>query len=687
MRRARRLEEPAVPDLRMKKMLSRLINLCCLIVVLSAASAAFTVPAVAATTAGDELPPWMRQAASLPVPTTYPKEVPAVVLHHEQQMTVEPDGRVTTTRTEVVRVLLREGRHYAYAHAPYLTDSGKVRELKAWLLRPGGQIKRYGKDETLDVSAAPNDIYNEQRFKAIHATDDDAEPGAIFGYQSVTEERSLAGQEGWFFQHSLPTLLSRFTLALPTGWRASDVTFNHEKVTPTVSGSTYTWELRDLAPIESEPLSPAWTNVAPRLAVSYFPAAGTQVANVKSFANWAEVSRWVTELSDAQADSNDALATKAMQLTLGAKTELEKIQAIARYVQGIQYISISLNLGRGGGIRPHAATEVFAKNYGDCKDKANLMRAMLKVVGIQSHLVAIYSGDPNYVREEWPYPYQFNHCIIAVKVGEQTQVATVIQHPTLGRLLIFDATDENTPVGDLPDDEQGSLALVMAGEQGGLVRMPVTPPEANQLERLAEVTLDADGSITAVVRESSIGQSSVHERRLFRRLSKPEYTKVIEGWITGGATGAKLSKVEPSDNQADGRFSLQVDFTAPRYGQLMQNRLLVFKPAIVSRRESLDLTATARRHPVVIDPHAYTETVKVKLPAGFDVDELPDPVKLDAPFGVYVATYEVKDGLIHFTRTLKLKAATVPPGQYATVRAFFERIRAAEQAPVVLARK
>ena len=40
------------------------------------------------------------------------------------------------------------------------------------------------------------------------------------------------------------------------------------------------------------------------------------------------------------------------------------------------------------------ATEVFAKSYGDCKDKANLMRAMLKIVGITAFPVSIYSGDP-----------------------------------------------------------------------------------------------------------------------------------------------------------------------------------------------------------------------------------------------------------------------------------------------------
>jgi hypothetical protein len=217
--------------------------------------------------------------------------------------------------------------------------------------------------------------------------------------------------------------------------------------------------------------------------------------------------------------------------------------------------------------------------------------------------------------------------------------------------------------------------------------MPTTPPEANQLERQAEVELSANGSISANVKENSIGQAAVDERRAFKGQSSSQYRQMIEGWITRGATSAKVMKIEPIDDSNGGRFGLEVNFSATDYGQLMQDRLLVFKPAIVSRHESLLLTRPTREYPVVLGSHAFTETVHVKLPAGFEVDELPDPLKLDTPFGSYKTTYEVKNGELFFTRALAQRAMTIPPDQYQTVRGFYERIRAAEQAPVVLARK
>jgi hypothetical protein len=643
----------------------------------------FAAPANAAV--GDETPQWVQQAAAIKVPA-YDKDVPAVVLVDESFTTISADGRINEVYNYAVRILRREGRDYAIGHAGYIPDVGKVKEFRAWLIRPGAETKRYGKDESVDVAGDLNDVYNEYRMKSISAKDD-AEAGSVFAYSYTLEDRSVFSQADWAFQSTLPVISSRYNLTLPEGWRAEGVTFNHPKIEPRINGATYSWELSNLAPVPDEPLSPSLSQLVPRLAVSYYPPANGQSLSIKTFSNWGEVAVWMSELEDPQVMVDDTLAHKAYELTALAKTEYEKIRAIAQYVQKIQYISIQTGIGRGGGYRPHASTEVFAKSYGDCKDKANLMRAMLKVVGITAIPVSIYSGDPNYVQASWPSPQQFNHCIIAVKVSDQTLASTVIQHPTLGRLLIFDPTDEQTPIGDLPFYLQGSLALIDSKTETDLVKMPITPPEMNQLERTTTLALLDDGAISGQIQEQANGQTAARFRSEFRRLSKPEYTGMIERWLTTGATSARLSKMEPSDNSVEGRFTLNVEFSAQSYGQLMQNRLLVFKPAIVSRREGLSLTAPSRKYPVVLRANAYSETVKVQLPSGFAVDEVPDPVKIQTPFGSYVTSYEVKDNQLIFKRQLSQQATTIAAADYEMVRKFFESIRAAENAPVVLARK
>jgi hypothetical protein len=632
----------------------------------------------------DDTPAWVQQAAAIKVPA-YDKDVEAVVLINESLISINSDGRETEVFNHAVRILRREGRAYAVGRVGYVPDSGKVKEFKAWLIRPNGEIKRFGKDDSLDIQANLNDVYNEYRFKRISAQDD-ADVGAVFAYSYTLEDRSIFSQADWDFQSSLPVITSRYNLTLPEGWHAEAVTFNHAGVEPRVNGSSYSWELSNLPAIPDEPLSPSLTYLVPRLAVSYFPPASSPQLSIKTFSKWGDVAAWMSELEDPQVIIDDALTRKANELTATAKTEYEKIRAIANYVQNIQYISIQTGLGRGGGYRPHSSAEVFAKSYGDCKDKANLMRAMLKVVGIDAIPVSIYSGDPNYVRASWPSPQQFNHCIIAVKVSDQTQGSTIIQHPTLGRLLIFDPTDEETPIGDLPFHLQGSLALLDSKSETDLVRMPVTPPEMNQLERIATLQLTPEGGLSGQIKEQANGQTAASLRSEFRGLSKPDYTVKIEAWLTKGITSARLNKIEPTENTGDGGFSLNLEFTANTYGQLMQNRLLVFKPVVVARREALALTAATRKHPVVLHANAYSETVRVQLPTGFVVDELPDAVKLQTPFGSYVTSYEVKNNELVFKRQLSQQATTIAPADYESVRKFYESIRTAENAPVVLAR-
>ena len=176
----------------------------------------FAAPASAA--AGDETPPWVQQAVAIKVPN-YEKDVLAVVLVDESFTNISSDGKQTEIYNYAVRILRREGRDYARGAAGYLPDISKVKEFRAWLIRPGGETKRYGKDETVDVAGDLNDVYNEYRVKKISASDE-ADAGAVFAYTYTSEDRSVFSQADWAFQGSLPVINSRYNLTVPGGWRA-----------------------------------------------------------------------------------------------------------------------------------------------------------------------------------------------------------------------------------------------------------------------------------------------------------------------------------------------------------------------------------------------------------------------------------------------------------------------------------
>lgn len=393
---------------------------------------------------------------------------------------------------------------------------------------------------------------------------------------------------------------------------------------------------------------------------------------------------WNAALADPQADANDALTAKVKELTAAASNDYQRIQAISRYVQNIKYVAIEINLARGGGYQPHLATDVFAKQYGDCKDKANLMRAMLKAAGIRSYLVSVYSGDRYHVNPQWPSPYQFNHEIIAVQVDNSVTTPVAFLHPALGRLLFFDPTDTGTPLGDLPDDEQGSYALVIAGPQGDIVQLPSAPPESNRSDITIAGTLSDRGTLDVNFEDRATGQSAAELRRIYAAYQRADFQKQLEGWLSESARQLNLTQWDINDAFQSERLSLKMAFQSPNYAQLMQGRMLVFRPGIVERWNGIRIQTDARTTPVTLDSECYHKQVRVKLPVGFTVDELPDAANLSAAFGKFTSTYKVENGELLFIEQLDVSAATIPAARYGEVKDFFEHVAGAEQAPLVL---
>jgi hypothetical protein len=435
--------------------------------------------------------------------------------------------------------------------------------------------------------------------------------------------------------------------------------------------------------LPDEPAMPPPSSVAPRLAISIFAPAANPAPG--QFDSWRSVSQWLDELSAGPGASTPSVAAKARELTRTAANDFERAAAIARYVQDVQYISIQTGLGRGGGYQPRPASLVLERNYGDCKDKASLMRAMLASLNITSHLVSVYSGDRNYVRGEWPSPQQFNHAIIAVALPVPAdRQAPIVKHPSLGALVIFDPTDPHTRFGELPLDEQGSLALIVHPGNGELVRLPMLPAERHAIERTTNGVISADGSLTASIHEHYLGDPSSTARAMRAALDADAYRDSMSRRVTAAIPRARLTRITPVDvtsEDAAATFELE----AVDYASATNGLLLVAMP--FDALAVMPLSDADRRTPVLVEPRVLAETVRLRLPPGLTIDEAHPPVRIESPFGRYSLEVGVDNGVLLAKRRLELPLQQIDPSQLAGARAFFSRVRSADTAVVVLARK
>jgi hypothetical protein len=130
--------------------------------------------------AQSKIPSWLQQAVSLSIPS-YDKSIPAVTLHDERQVVLQPDGKLVVTDYYAVRILNSDGKRNAVVQAFYLASATKVKEIKAWLIKSDGSVTKYDKEDIVDVISDPNDVYNEGRVKIINASNA-VGIGDVFGY-------------------------------------------------------------------------------------------------------------------------------------------------------------------------------------------------------------------------------------------------------------------------------------------------------------------------------------------------------------------------------------------------------------------------------------------------------------------------------------------------------------------------
>ena len=360
------------------------------------------------------------------------------------------------------------------------------------------------------------------------------------------------------------------------------------------------------------------------------------------------------------------------------------MQALATYVQlQIRYVAIEIGIG---GYQPHPATEVFKNQYGDCKDKATLMSAMLKQIGIDSYYVMIHTDRGN-IDPDFP-SLRGNHMILAVKLPDSVSDVNMyglVKDPKLGRLLFFDPTNPYVPFGTLPDYLQQNYGLLMTPEGGQIVLLPLQAAATNRVLRTATFTLAANGNLGGQVQELRYGGPAVDVREDFLNARSADRTKMVERYLGSflnnfQLTGASIGNLD----QYNATLTLNYNFVEDGYAKSAGD-LLILRPRVMARKGGGVVAGKNRKYPIQFSETSLTSDVfDITLPPGYVVDELPPAVDAHCDYASYKSNVEVKDNVMHYVRTYEIKGITVPTDKLPEVRDFFHQVNAAETSSAVL---
>lgn len=628
--------------------------------------------------ANGPVPQWGLDAAKTKIPD-YAKDASAVTLYDEYVDTVDAQGRATERRRWALRILQPQGRREAYCGVGFDVDE-KINYLHEWTI--GADEKQYQSKDTdyADVGNT-NDPIELSTEKVRVVNPPAADPGATVICESEELLAPYQQENVWRIQDDIPAIYQALEVDLPAGRPYSAAWHKQDPIKPVeVSPNHWRWEVRDEHQLDLREVkaSPEWEALAARMSVQWGDAAVDGVDN-----QWKAIGAWVTKLEADRPDPSPEITAKAQELTAGATDFYSKLKDITEYIQkNIQYFIVERGIG---GLQAHPAGDIFRNRYGDCKDKTTLLISMLQVAGIHAFYVPVDDRrgvvDPND-----PSLYG-NHMIAAIEIPADVndpRLMAVVKAKDGKRYLIFDPTNERTPVGNLPSYEQGSYGLLAAGSQSQVIALPVLGPEANGKERKGSFTLSADGTLTGSVDTSSTGPLGADLRRLIKESDQKEQRESVEISVAHDLPGVTLDSfqfVQP--DSLDKPLELNYKVTVPRYARLAGSLLLV-RPRVVGD-DAIPFDEKPRKLPIELDATGtWRDSFDITLPAGYVVDETPDPVDVKMDFADYHSSVTTKGNVLHYERELVVKQVELPASRADDFRKLEGAIGADEQGAAVL---
>jgi transglutaminase-like putative cysteine protease/tetratricopeptide (TPR) repeat protein len=244
---------------------------------------------------------------------------------------------------------------------------------------------------------------------------------------------------------------------------------------------------------------------------------------------WRQVAEEYGKIVEKQI-SGAELKSLVGRLVVGKGSRDEKAAAILGYLdREVRYTGVEFG---ESALVPHLPGETLARKYGDCKDKASLLMAMLRVANIPAYVALLNAGSREDVAPDLPGVGLFDHAIVYVPGSPD---------------LWIDATDEYARLGEIPNGDQGRLALIARPGGDSLVRTPVASSADNALIEKREVYLAENGP--ARIKESSQphGSSESSYRRSYADKQNKAAKDELTDYVKSQYLAEKLDRMDRSD--------------------------------------------------------------------------------------------------------------------------------------------
>jgi transglutaminase-like putative cysteine protease len=565
-----------------------------------------------------------------------PPGAAAHVLYHHARAEVAPTGLAIRRVRRVVRVLTAEGaRQLGTWEVPYTPGTQRLEIRVARALRPG-EPPRSPRRSDRDLSAPDWRMYYDLRAEVLSFPQ--VAPGDVVEVEwhlaDLDPDPSFPGYFGElaYLQEGYPRALSRveFDSALPLQAHLESAGVTVGRPAPLV------FEARGVPGLTPEPLSPG-------------QAERRAYVHVSTLDGWGDATSRYRRLLAARDAPDDRLAVRARSLIGDARTAEEKVRRLFHAVaSGVRYVGLELGTHSYQPESPHVT---LARAFGDCKDKATLLIALLRAVDVEAHFVLVRTRGQGNVAPRPASFALFDHALVYL--------------PGLDRFV--DPTQDRSDPFALPPPDQGASGFVL-GLDAGLRTLPALPAAETEDAWALTLAPGAGGSLVGDVVFTGRGHRATEAR--LRLEAEATRAEVLAEALSVRFPGARLEAVavtglSPADDPLVVRARVTLPAPAaggmPRAGRPWQ---------LVEALAGQAVRTTSLRPGA-----ARTQTVRwtLSVPPRLGVTA-PADAHLESPFGLFTSTSTVDGDRLSVETRLRLDATDIPPAQYAAFRAWLSAI-------------
>ncbi|MBK1830865.1 DUF3857 domain-containing protein [Verrucomicrobiaceae bacterium R5-34] len=342
--------------------------------------------------------------------------------------------------------------------------------------------------------------------------------------------------------------------------------------------------------------------------------------------SWETFGQWYRKLIQPQQQLSEKLQGLADEWTKDAKSRDEVIRILfQRVANDVRYTGLEFGIS---GLKPYSCDEVWDAQYGDCKDKSNLLCALLTYKGIPAYITLVNTEHRGVVHREVPGYHAFNHAIAAIAPEKAD-----------GRWMFCDPTINYGKPGQLSPSSSNRDVLIVSPKK---VHWQKTPESTGgQLHYAFDLTLNAQGTLSGWMTLSANGFYGISVGESYQSLERQSVLQklndLIEPYYAGAVVADYVLPVSQGKQFPD-PVVVKAYFTCPVSQPNEQGRLPLRFPS--SSNLFLDYGDHAARN---TDFFQWRDTIRVsasiQLPSGWVIDSKPQPLDIDTPYYAISASW------------------------------------------------